>query len=364
MSTKIEIKGFKCYRDFQLELHQLTILTGANSIGKSTLMEAIVLSNTIAKISRSNELTPIAIQLNAGMDLGAVDGIFYNDGKIEDSQSADTISIVCGGEKSSISLNDNNIEGVHNPAVVMVKRLGKKSINSIHYISACRLGPQWTYSFDTANREVCESDGRNVAQILYINSKRLIPAERTYKGEQPTMLIDAVNDWISHLFFRGMKIGVHPEGSREIGITFTSENYKKSLFPTSVGYALTYSLPIIVSALMACTGDVLIIENPEAHLQPAAQVAMGYFLSRIADAGNQVLVETHSEHVLEGVYLKIDTFSKLNEDNIAIYYFRKNADTKEVEAPRISRSDVEDRRYDDDFFSNPKQQINDYLDFL
>ena len=47
----------------------------------------------------------------------------------------------------------------------------------------------------------------------------------------------------------------------------------------------------------------LIVENPEAHLHPGAQTAIGIFLAAVASAGVQVLVETHSENVLNGVRL-------------------------------------------------------------
>jgi predicted ATPase len=47
--------------------------------------------------------------------------------------------------------------------------------------------------------------------------------------------------------------------------------------------------------MTAIEGGLLIIENPEAHLHPAGQSEMGMFLARMAAAGLQILVETHSE---------------------------------------------------------------------
>lgn len=45
----------------------------------------------------------------------------------------------------------------------------------------------------------------------------------------------------------------------------------------------------------------LIVENPEAHLHPAGQSRIGFFLAMMAKAGVQVVLETHSEHVINGI---------------------------------------------------------------
>lgn len=68
-----------------------------------------------------------------------------------------------------------------------------------------------------------------------------------------------------------------------------------------MGFGVSYSLPIVLAGLFAPAGSLLLVENPEAHLHPAGQSQMGTFLAVIAGAGVQVIVETHSDHVLNGV---------------------------------------------------------------
>lgn len=77
----------------------------------------------------------------------------------------------------------------------------------------------------------------------------------------------------------------------------------KALPPANTGFGISYALPVVVSGLLAAKGSMLIVENPEAHLHPGAQTAIGIFLAAVASAGVQVLVETHSENVLNGVRL-------------------------------------------------------------
>ena len=82
-------------------------------------------------------------------------------------------------------------------------------------------------------------------------------------------------------------------------------SWGKNLRPVNVGFGLTYSLPIFTALLGANENDLIIIENPEAHLHPKGQVAIGMFIAKAASAGVQVVVETHSDHVLNGIRLAV-----------------------------------------------------------
>src|SRR5438046_1441121 len=86
-----------------------------------------------------------------------------------------------------------------------------------------------------------------------------------------------------------------------LGHQVASSEYR----PTNVGFGITYALPIVVSILSARPGSLVIIENPEAHLHPRGQVRMGELLSLASTAGIQVLIETHSDHVLNGIRLAV-----------------------------------------------------------
>jgi predicted ATPase len=89
--------------------------------------------------------------------------------------------------------------------------------------------------------------------------------------------------------------------------------------PTNVGFGITYALPIVVSVLSAHPGGLVIVENPEAHLHPRGQVKMGELLSLASAAGIQVLIETHSDHVLNGIRLAVHG-RKADPSKVALYY--------------------------------------------
>jgi predicted ATPase len=91
--------------------------------------------------------------------------------------------------------------------------------------------------------------------------------------------------------------------------------------PPNMGFGVTYALPVILAGLTAGNGGLLIVENPEAHLHPAGQSQMGYFLATMASAGVQVVVETHSDHVLNGIRRAIGEHSVLTKDQAIIHFF-------------------------------------------
>lgn len=108
--------------------------------------------------------------------------------------------------------------------------------------------------------------------------------------------------------------------------------------PIHVGFGLTQVLPIVVAALSASAGDLLLIENPEVHLHPAGQALMGQFLADVSRAGVQVIVETHSDHVLNGIRRSVKA-ARLKPEQVAIHFFRHpSSDAAQVVSPLLDSS--------------------------
>jgi predicted ATPase len=91
---------------------------------------------------------------------------------------------------------------------------------------------------------------------------------------------------------------------------------------TNVGFGLSYTLPILIGILSARPGGLLLIENPEAHLHPRAQVCLARMLALAAAAGVQVIVETHSDHVLNGIRLAVHD-GELPAESACIHFFER-----------------------------------------
>ena len=97
----------------------------------------------------------------------------------------------------------------------------------------------------------------------------------------------------------------NPEADR-IELQLNSVDGTTYFRPMNVGFGYSYVLPVIVAALLAEKGSILVVENPEAHLHPGAQSRLTEFLINIANTKSlQVLIETHSDHVVNGMRIAI-----------------------------------------------------------
>ena len=90
--------------------------------------------------------------------------------------------------------------------------------------------------------------------------------------------------------------------------------------PYNFGFGISYVLPVILTGLTAIKGSVFLVENPEAHLHPKGQSHIGYFLAAMACAGIQVIVETHSEHVLNGIRIAA-LKNAMKPEDISVNFF-------------------------------------------
>jgi len=124
--------------------------------------------------------------------------------------------------------------------------------------------------------------------------------------------------------------------------SFGLGNYVSNAYrATNVGFGISYTLPILVAILSSSAGSLLLVENPEAHLHPKGQAEMGGLLARAADGGVQVLVETHSDHVLNGIRLAVHA-GQVSPTDVRLHYFERQERggqvRSEVISPQIDRN--------------------------
>lgn len=92
----------------------------------------------------------------------------------------------------------------------------------------------------------------------------------------------------------------------------------------SASLGITYVIPILLYGLSMSSGK-LIIENPEAFLHPKAQSNMGYFIAQIASRGVNVVIKTHSEHIINGIRrMLIEGKTNMSYKDLTIYFLFKS----------------------------------------
>ena len=129
-------------------------------------------------------------------------------------------------------------------------------------------------------------------------------------------------------FFPGCALAVEkiPRAS-SVALGFRTSSATDFHAPIHTGFGLTQVFPIVVAALSVGREDLLLIENPEVHLHPAGQARMGEFLAEVAAAGVQVILETHSDHVLNGVRRAVRN-DVLGPGDVALHFFRLRQDAE------------------------------------
>ena len=227
------------------------------------------------------------------------------------------------------------------------------NFNSIHYISADRIGPKDFYPKSTLGKfPNVGTRGEFTTNVLYKKQGDLVD-DRLCLGEDAKTLITQTEAWLSKIF-GGAKLEIPSSQSSILELLFNTSASKDRFKPANVGFGFHSVLPIIVSGLIAKEGEILIVENPEIHLHPRAQSELTKFLAKVSSCGVQVLVESHSDHILNG--LRIAVLDKIiDSEDLSILYFQKDLDNPVVQIPVQSDGGIEE--WPDDFFDQTSKDF-------
>lgn len=339
MEKYLSIKGYKCFENKTIQLNQLTVLAGGNSVGKSSVIQSLLLMRSAYERRELSDRVPL--NEDFVLSLGS------NKNVVSRKNYGDTISFEYsfnGTYKLDLSFNLTNTE-------VYLKRQGDIEISNpentpllqpnFHYLHAERLGPRASYQIGIQERNV-GWQGEYAVPILSSNEAQTslfnVDKALLYPESKNLRLDSQVELWMDYII-----PGVELNGDKieQIGQAIMSYNGSN---PYNVGFGISYVLPIVVAGLIAKKGEMLIVENPEAHLHPSGQSRIGQFLARVANAGIQVVIETHSEHVVNGIRLACLT-DVIPNNNVVINFFSAADKETQPDVKSISlneNADLED----------------------
>ncbi|MGL6130964.1 MAG: DUF3696 domain-containing protein [Fusobacteriaceae bacterium] len=354
MIKEISIENFKSLAKNKFQLKNLTLLTGVSSSGKSTLIQAILFikgnfeekSNVLnifrnsMKLSDEEILKAFLINVsleNRYISIGNASDVLYEkaeEDKIEIGlklQSGDVL-FNCEVENKGSKTLKNRLECSGDISELLEEK-------NLSYISANRIIPESSYKYSKENIEKGQlgKNGEYAIHYLAENKNKKIEIE-ALKHEESTGLDLGQNTskWLSEIS-KGIDIEPIVNYNSEVitlRYTYESKYGMKVLLPQNVGFGITYILPVIIAILKSKPGDIVIIENPEAHLHPTGQVKISKLFSLAAANGIQVILETHSDHILNGVRVSIKE-KTIDFSNVKTYYFSKNLDDSLSEIENI-----------------------------
>ena len=356
MIERVRLENFKAFRYLDLPLAPLTLLTGVNAAGKSTTMQALAL-------------------LRQSYDAGALDdegGLLLNGDLVEFGIGRDVLhenySDGSGGRSVHIAVGlqingryiawraeyqttrdreadllrcTRDIFSIEN-----VSELARSGLFGVgfQYLRADRIVPAVHYpkSYEKAVRKgFLGVRGEHTVNFLRARQDEPVPDILRHPDAKSSGLLDQTEAWLQEIC-PGVNLAVEDLRGTDLvrlsygfggtaGIKSSNIRYR----PTNVGFGLTYALPIIVACLSSGSDKLVMLENPEAHLHPYGQTLTARLASLAVSAGAQVIIESHSDHVLNGVRLTVKD-GVLTPDKVALHYFDRNDDGEiEVVSPEI-----------------------------
>ncbi len=334
MRDKLRIVNFKCFKEQEFILPNLTVLVGSNGMGKSSVIQSLLLIRNAREMHDYSDR--IALNGPYGLELGT------NVSVINQYAETNIIKFEMHNEQNELIV-DITLEGSAEEAKLDMKAspliigtLDGIMDDEFYYLSAERTGPKVSQRMVPMDYLHTGIYGEHSGQLL---AKRLqrIDEERRHPEVYTPYLIDHVNAWMKEIISGVEVTAVENTSMQTSQVKIRNRRSMDFVESTNIGFGISYSLPIIIQGLVAEENRYFIVENPEAHLHPSAQTGMGKFIAMLADKGLHVVIETHSDHLLDGIQIYAATHPEM-KDNMIIYNFGLD-DEQEIRVNPITLDD-------------------------
>nr|WP_202507208.1 DUF3696 domain-containing protein [Streptomyces sp. SID1046] len=353
----MSLTNFKAFRSADIQLAPVTLLTGLNSSGKSTVLQSLALlrqsydSGTMMSTDGNADSRGGFLLDGDLVELGTGQDLLHEDFATDEPGADPLISVAFETADEEIyawsaryAPEQDVLPLEHSTRPV---EWGDVPLFSrrFQYLRADRIVPATTYPrshHQAIGRGFLGSRGEHAVNFLRHHAQDVVPEGNPLRHPQAGghTLLDQVVAWMQELC-----PGVNLEASEIPGIDSVRLSFgfggtagldsTRRRRPTNVGFGLTYALPIVVACLTAGPGSLILLENPEAHLHPRGQARMASLIAAAASAGAQLIVETHSDHVLDGTRLAVKQ-GRLTAEDTAVHFFRGNGAGIQIITPTVA----------------------------
>lgn len=341
MIERLRLTNFKCFESLDIEFGGLTILAGLNGSGKSSVLHSLLLlkQSITGAAGTIEELRTLSsmLELGSGRDV------------LFDQAPADEVGIEVFTSGEGRSMNFVFVLEQRSRMLRLdrgrssIKAIAKfrETLDALWFLSADRLGPTklQAVATDQSLRPRIGTRGEHAFHFLEEHGSDVLEATDPRVIDDSQFLISRQLDaWLSHIS-HGVHFSVENVELADgvLGMfrfDQPSDIKSRQYRPANVGFGLSYTLPVVLLMLMARAGDILLIENPEAHVHPAGQVRLAELAARASKAGIQVVIETHSDHVLNGVRLAVKD-RLLTSNSVKLHYFSRLGSTSSAVSPQV-----------------------------
>jgi predicted ATPase len=309
MIKNIKIENFKCFENEDLKFKPLTILTGTNSSGKSSLIQAILVSGL-------HENGSDIIEYING--LGNFDDL--KNKYTNPSEYSINISFSDGDSDTYRACKDY-YAGTHNNKLSYPTKLT--------YLNSNRATIEESNSANNSNNidRYFGIYGKFIVSYFETNKDEPIKSYLIEDNNYASTLEAQVNYWLNKITNQFYEFNTIRATSTNIQAFYKLDGLEFK--PNNIGAGVGYTAAIIVALLSAKQGNIIIVENPEIHLHPQAQAMMGEFLSFVASKGIQLIIETHNDHLINKIRYEVYK-NRLNSNDVIIHYKSAKAEFEQI----------------------------------
>lgn len=306
---KITLHPLKRFQNTTLDIAPLTLLTGVNCGGKTSILQALMIARILA--SRNSNIAPNEAIINAtrcGLSLGEPSDYcpYQSDVAVFD--------VFDDASSFGFILESNNQATVRGDIVPAFISSGTWRISTFAAVSL---------------HSEQRIEDRSLQDLIYDGRHALLElADRELtRSIDPITLTDkplrvAVENNIALLSApTEVRVGRIEELSDRLSLSYRSTTIESDwMSPVHHGAGITSVLPLLVHLCAARQGDTIVIQDPEVNLHPYGQSQLGRLFVHVASRGVQLIVESHSEHILNGIRLgTLERRSDFN-DTLSCYY--------------------------------------------
>lgn len=290
MINHLKIKQFKCIDEEEFTFQNLTILTGLNSAGKSSVIQSILLMSHYFGQKKFLSENIISFAINSNMYVNA-------------KEFSITLNEACLTKNIDETNQQGSLPNFTNE-------------QDIFHIDANRLGPEELALYSSENK--IGKHGEFIFSYYEQNKNKAIE-KSLVKSESSDTLQSNIDYWLSYILDEKVELNTERVTSSHVKVTYKFNRLATAMSPESLGAGTSYVVKILIVCLLAKPGNILLIENPEIHLHPKAQAKLGDFFAFVASHGVQVVVETHCENLINRVTYEVYD-NRIKNDDCIIYY--------------------------------------------
>lgn len=221
------------------------------------------------------------------------------------------------------------------PNIYTLCKLTAEQYQTISFLGPLRQPPARAYMYTTETSSIGIS-GEYTPFVLSQNKNKIVTTSlppTTVSGlaheSCKQTLFDATQAWTKYMDIDPITID---QKSEIVKLQVGNSNI------ADVGFGVSQVLPIIVEGLSILPEQTLVLEQPEIHLHPNMQMCLADFLISLIHQGKQVIVETHSDHILNRIIRRImEDKSSFLLDNVSVYYVQKENNESVVSPIEIDK---------------------------